>query len=107
MTFETDGYATAHLFGREEIMGLRAAVAEHIDRLSRALLMPRAETAPEAGYDERIEELAPRAPSYATLLGSAVATDAHRDPRAQALAEDRRLTEAARALLGAEIVGRT
>lgn len=107
MSFATAGYAVAPVFAPEEIAPLRAAVAEHIDRLSRALLLPLHETAPDAAFDRRIEEIAPRDPSFASLLGAAVATDAHRDPRAQALAEDERLTAAAEALLGQPIAGRT
>jgi hypothetical protein len=107
MSFDIDGYAIAPLFARKEILALREVVAGHMERLARALLLPEADAAQGAAFDERIEQIAARDPSYATLIGSALATDAYRDPRAQAVAEDRRLTEAAEALIGARVAGRT
>lgn len=107
MSFADDGYVVTPLFQREEILGLQRAVAGHMERISRALHLPLAESAPDAPFDQRIESLAASDPSYAHLLGAAVATDAFRDPVAQAIANDQRLTAAAESLLGMKVTGRT
>lgn len=107
MSFSQNGYCTVPLFRPDEIAGLRAVIGDHMDRVARALHIPNADTAPGAPYDERIERIAQHDQSCAQLLASAVATDAHRAGHAAALAEDRRLTEAAEHILGARVTGRT
>src|SRR5262245_25671816 len=107
MGFETEGYAIAEVFGRDEILAVRNEVAGYVDRLTRTLTLPYGETAPDAPFDERIERIGAKDPSYAHLLGAAVATDAHRSPLADALAHDPRLTRAAEQLLGMKVGDRT
>lgn len=107
MSYARDGFVVAPIFKPEDVIALRGVVADHMNRVSRALYAPAEDTAPHAGYDERIEQIAPRDPSYAQLLAAAVATDAHRGAAAAALAEDRRLTEAVEQIIGARIAGRT
>jgi hypothetical protein len=103
MSFAEDGYAVVPLFSRGEVARLQEAVAAHMARTASALLKPREETAPDAPFDQRLEQIAATDPSFAQLLCTAVATDAQRDPAVVALANDRRLTDAAEAATGRTI----
>lgn len=103
MDFEEYGYTVSELLDRAEVLGLQQEIAAHMDRVAGALYMPLANTAPDAGFDERIERIAATDPSYAHLLGAAVCTDAHRADAFTALARDPRLMQAAEGLLGAPV----
>jgi Phytanoyl-CoA dioxygenase (PhyH) len=105
--FLANGYVVAPLFAPQEVTPLRDAIAEHMRRLSAALLLPPESSAPEAPYDRRIEQLAVEHPAYAQLLATAVATDAHLAPAAVRLARESRLHEYAERLLGAPVHGQT
>jgi hypothetical protein len=107
MTFAADGYAIAPLFTPAQIASLRAVIADHMERIARALFLPHAETEPGAPYDERIERLAQRDPSAANLLGAAIATDAHRSDAVAAVLDDPRFTAQAEEFMGSRIRGRT
>lgn len=93
--FAEQGYATAALFGPELVDAAQADIAEHIDRVSRALYLPFEQSCPDAPLGERIDRVFAHERSVANLLRVAVCTDAHRGPRLQALAGDPRLIEAA------------
>lgn len=47
-TFTEQGYAALPLFDRDLILAAREDIAEHIDRVSRALYLPFEQTAPDA-----------------------------------------------------------
>ncbi|MDO9370295.1 MAG: hypothetical protein Q7T68_17145 [Sphingopyxis sp.] len=93
--FAEQGYATAALFEPELVRAAQADIAQHIDRVSRALYLPFEESHPDAPPTERIDRVFARERSIANLLRVAVCTDAHRGPRLQALANDPRLIETA------------
>jgi hypothetical protein len=105
-TFAKQGYAALPLFDREQILAAREDVAEHIDRISRALYLPIEQTAPEAPLTERIDRVYAQERSVANLLRVAVCTDAHRGPRLQALANDPKLIETAEALCDRKLAGK-
>ena len=103
MTFAQDGFAIAPLFGPDEVAELRGAVSEHMDRTARALLKPYGETEFDAPFDQRLEKIAAEDQSFAGLLGTAVATDAHRSSAITRLAEDPRLEALASGFCGLPI----
>ncbi|HWK42319.1 MAG TPA: phytanoyl-CoA dioxygenase family protein [Croceibacterium sp.] len=103
MSFATDGYEVAPLFSPQEVSILREAVAAHMAGVAGALLKPAAEAEPDAPYDERIERLAEHDPSYAQLLGVAVATDAQRTPAVAALAHDPRIEQIVEEMAGCPV----
>jgi len=105
-TFAEQGYAALSLFDREQILAAREDVAEHIDRISRALYLPFEQTAPDAPLTERIDRVYAQERSVANLLRVAVCTDAHRGPRLQALANDPKLIETAEALCDRKLAGK-
>lgn len=105
-TFAEQGYAALPLFDREQILAAREDVAEHIDRISRALYLPIEQTAPDAPLTERIDRVYAQERSVANLLRVAVCTDAHRGPRLQALANDPKLIETAEALCDRKLAGK-
>lgn len=98
MSFANSGYEVRPLFTQSEVQLLRQAVSAHMDRVAQALLKPCEETERGASFDERLELIASHDPSLAQLLGTAVATDAHRAPEVAALAHDDRLAEIASTL---------
>ena len=104
--FAEQGYAAVPLFDRASILAAREDIAEHIDRVSRALYLPFEQSCPDAPLTERIDRVYARERSIANLLRVAICTDAHRGPRLQALANDPRLIETAEALCGRKLAGR-
>lgn len=104
--FAEQGYAALPLFDREQILAAREDIAEHIDRVARALYLPFELTAPDAPLAERIDRIFAHERSVANLLRVAVCTDAHRGLRLQALANDPKLIETAEALCGRKLAGK-
>ena len=104
--FAEQGYAAVPLFDPASTLAAREDIAEHIDRVSRALYLPFEQSCPDAPLTERIDRIYARERSIANLLRVAVCTDAHRGPRLQALANDPRLIEAAEALCGRKLAGK-
>lgn len=104
--FAEQGYAALPLFDREQILAAREDIAEHIDRVARALYLPFELTAPDAPLTERIDRVYAAERSVANLLRVAVCTDAHRGTRLQALANDPRLIETAETLCGRKLAGK-
>lgn len=100
MPYQTDGYAIVPLFSLDEVARLREVVRSHMGRVTSVLLKPAEETAPDAGFDRRIEDIAATDQSFAQLLGTAVSTDAQRDPAVAGLVDDGRLQAAAEELSG-------
>lgn len=96
--FAEQGYAAVPLFDPELVGAAQADVAEHIDRVSRALYLPFEQSCPDAPLGERIDRVFARERSVANLLRVAVCTDAHRGPRLQALVNDPELIETAERL---------
>jgi hypothetical protein len=105
MQFAEQGYAAVPLFDPASILAAREDIAEHIDRVSRALYLPFEQSCPDAPLTERIDRVYAQERSVANLLRVAVCTDAHRGPRLQALANDPRLIETAEALCGRRLAG--
>jgi hypothetical protein len=96
--FAGQGYAAMPLFDPEIVRAAADDIAEHIDRVSRALYLPFEQSCPGAPLSERIDHVYAHERSVANLLRVAVCTDAHRGPRLQALANDARLIETAERL---------
>ena len=99
-SYQTAGFAVAPVFEPAEIEALRADVTDHIDRIAHALHLPFANSRPQAGFAERLEQVARADASLANLLRVAICTDAHRGPRFQQIAEDGRLLAKASELAG-------
>lgn len=106
MGFAEQGYAAAPLFDPDQVRAAQLDVADHIDRIARALYLPFEQTCPDAPPRERIDRIYARERSVANLLRVALCTDAHRGPRLQALANDPRLIETAQQLSGRDLVGK-
>ena len=104
--FAGQGYAAVPLFDPELVRAAAADIAEHIDRVSRALYLPFEQSCPDAPLNERIDHVYEHERSVANLLRVAVCTDAHRGERLQALANDPRLIETAEALSGRALAGK-
>lgn len=106
--FADDGWALRPVLGSGEVAGLRDAVSAHLDRVVDALLVPRAETHPDAGLDQRLERIAAGDdPSLAALLATAVGTDAQRDPAIASLVDHPAVHAAVGELTGREVDGGT
>lgn len=105
-TFTEQGYAALPLFDRDLILAAREDIAEHIDRVSRALYLPFEQTAPDAPLTERIDRIFAHERSVANLLRVAVCTDAHRGARLQTLANAPRLVKTAEDLCGRRLAGK-
>jgi len=104
--FAEQGYAAVPLFDPEDVRAAADDIAEHIDRVSRALYLPFEQSCPTAPLSERIDRVYAHERSVANLLRVAVCTDAHRGPRLQALANDARLIKTAERLGGRALAGR-
>ena len=104
--FAEQGYATAALFDPGLIRAAAGDIADHIDRVARALYLPFEQSCPDAPLAERIDRVHARERSVANLLRVAICTDAHRGERLQALANDPRLVEAAETLSGHALSGK-
>jgi hypothetical protein len=87
-TYRDQGYATVPLFDPALVQAAQADIAEHIDRVSRALYLPFEASCPEAPLAERLDCIYQSDRSHANLLRVAICTDAHRGPRLQTLAND-------------------
>ena len=103
--FAEQGYAAVPLLEPELVRAALADIAEHIDRVSRALYLPFEQSCPDAPPSERIDRVYTYERSVANLLRVAVCTDAHRGPRLQALVHDPRLITAAEQLGGRKLSG--
>lgn len=103
--FAEQGHAALPLFDPALVRAAAADIAEHIDRVSRALYLPFEQSCPDAPLTERIDRLFAHERSVANLLRVAICTDAHRGPRLQALATDPRLIETAERLGGRKLAG--
>ncbi|KTE04565.1 hypothetical protein ATE68_02765 [Sphingopyxis sp. H038] len=104
--FAEQGYAAVPLFDPEVVRAAAGDIAEHIDRVSRALYLPFEQSCPDAPPSERIDRVYAHERSVANLLRVAVCTDAHRGQRLQALANDPRLIETAGRLGGRALAGK-
>lgn len=104
--FAEQGYATTTLFEPELVRAAQVDIAEHIDRVSRALYLPFEQSCPDAPLTKRIDRVFAHERSGANLLRVAICTDAHRGPRLQALANDPRLIETAERLGGRKLSGK-
>lgn len=104
--FAEQGYAAVSLFEPELVREARADIAEHIDRVSRALYLPFDQSCPDAPLSERIDRIFAHERSVANLLRVAICTDAHRGPRLQALVHDPRLIDTAERLGGRKLPGK-
>lgn len=104
--FAERGYTAVPLFEPELVGEAQADIAEHIDRISRALYLPFAQSCPDAPLTERIDRVFAHERSVANLLRVAVCTDAHRGPRLQALVDHPRLIETAERLGGRKLSGK-
>jgi hypothetical protein len=104
--FAEQGHAAVSLFEPELVRAAAADIAEHIDRVSRALYLPFDQSCPDAPPTERIDQVFTHERSVANLLRVAVCTDAHRGPRLQALVNDPRLIETAERLGGRKLSGK-
>ncbi len=107
MTFQNDGFEIRPLLPAQEVAELCAVITDQLDRMAQALLKPYADTSPDAGLDERIEQIAQRDPSIAALLGDAISTDAQHHPTARRIAEDPRLQAVAQSVTGALVTAKT
>lgn len=105
MLFAEQGHAAVPLFDPELVRAAAADIAEHIDRVSRALYLPFDQSCPDAPLSERIDRVYAHERSVANLLRVAVCTDAHRGSRLQALVNDPRLIEVAERLGGRKLSG--
>lgn len=104
--FAEQGYAALPLFDAGLVRAAADDIAEHIDRVSRALYLPFEQSCPDAPLNERIDQVYAKERSVANLLRVAVCTDAHRGERLQALANDPRLIGAAEELSGRALTGK-
>mgnify|MGYP003384384222 CR=1 FL=1 len=107
MIYHTDGFEVRPLLSGEEVADLRAVITDQLDQMAHALLKPYAETAPDAGLEDRIEQIAQRDPSIAGLLGDAIATDAQHHPVARRIAENLTLRAAAQSVIGIPVTAQT
>lgn len=103
--FRDQGYATVPLFDPGMIVAAQADIAEHIDRVSRALYLPFEESWPDAPLGTRLDRIWQDDRGRANLLRLAVCTDAHRGPRLQAIANAANLRSMAEHLAGRAIAG--
>ena len=104
--FAEQGYAAVPLFDPALVRAAADDIAEHIDRVVRALYLPFGQSCPEAPLGERIDRIYERERSVANLLRVAVCTDAHRGEQLQALANDPQLIATAEELSGRALAGR-
>ncbi len=104
--FAEQGYAALPVFDAEEVRAAAGDIAEHIDRVARALYLPFEASCPGAPLGERIDRVYAKERSVANLLRVAVCTDAHRGERLQALANDPRLIDTAEELSDRALAGR-
>ncbi len=104
--FAKQGYAAVPLFDPALVRAAADDIAEHIDRVARALYLPFEQSCPDAPLSERIDRVYAKERSVANLLRVAVCTDAHRGKRLQALANDPQLIETAAELSGRALAGR-
>ena len=104
--FAEQGYAAVPIFDPALVRAAAGDIAEHIDRVARALYLPFEASCPEAPLCERIDRVYARERSVANLLRVALCTDAHRGERLQALANDPQLIEAAAELSGRALAGK-
>ncbi|MBO9696803.1 MAG: hypothetical protein J7499_11450 [Sphingopyxis sp.] len=104
--FAGQGYAAVPLFDGERVRAAAGDIAEHIDRVARALYLPFEQSCPDAPLSERIDRVHERERSVANLLRVAVCTDAHRGQGLQALANDPRLIATAEELSGRSLAGK-
>jgi len=106
--FAETGWAVRPVLGPDEVAVVRGAVESHLDRMFDALLVPRAETHPDAGLDDRLERIAAGDdPSLATLLATAVGTDAQRTPVIASLVDHPAVHAAVGELTGRGVDGGT
>ena len=103
--FAEQGYAASPVFDAAQVRAAADDIAEHIDRVARALYLPFEQSCPDASLNERIDRVYAHERSVANLLRVAVCTDAHRGARLQALANDPRLIATAEALSGRALAG--
>ena len=91
------------IFSRDEVAGLRQAIADSIDRVARVMLTPFATSLPSAPLEERLERVAREDRAYASALMQVVMADAQRDPRLTAIATHPSLSGAIATALAPEI----
>lgn len=96
--YQANGFAVAALFDPQQVRDARRDIAEHIDRVSRALYLPFAASCPEEPLETRFQRIWQHDRSHANLLRLAVCTDAHRGEQLQALVNSPELKEAAEQL---------
>src|SRR5918999_2541592 len=99
-----DGYTVLpSIFTQEEIISLREAITDSIDRVARVMLTPFASSLPSLPIEERLERVAREDRAYASALLQVVMADAQRDPRLTAVATHPALSDAIASLLAPEV----
>ncbi|MBJ7498879.1 MAG: hypothetical protein JHC57_03890 [Sphingopyxis sp.] len=104
--FAEQGYVAVPLFDAAQVRAAADDIAEHIDRVSRALYLPFDRSCPDTPLAERIDRVFAHERSVANLLRVAICTDAHRGARLQALVNDPRLIETAGRIGGRALSGK-
>lgn len=107
MSFATDGYEIRPLFSPDQVARLRDAIGQYMDRVSQSLFKQPRDAEASASFDRRLEILARRDQSLASLIATAVTTDGHRADEVACLAGDRRIVDLAGTLAGCAIAGST
>ena len=96
--YQVNGFAVAALFDPQQVRDATHDIADHIDRVSRALYLPFAASCPDEPLETRLQRIWQHDRSHANLLRLAICTDAHRGGRLQALVESPELKETAEQL---------
>jgi hypothetical protein len=100
-----EGYAVEPVFDPALVSAAAGDVAEHVDRVSRALYLPFGQSFPDEPLGSRLDRIWQQDRSQANLLRIAICTDAHRGPRLQALVNSPELRAAAQALTDERLTG--
>jgi ectoine hydroxylase-related dioxygenase (phytanoyl-CoA dioxygenase family) len=82
-----------------DIVAMREAITETIDRVAAALRAPLSMSCPDASFEDRVDQIAVRDRGYALAIFRAVMADAQRDPRIEALVGHERMTSVVQDLL--------
>ena len=103
--FASQGYCMEPVFDPALVQAAQADIAEHVDRVARALYLPFAQSHPDEPLGTRLDRIWREDRSLANLLRIAICTDAHRGPRLRELAESPALHRRAQALAGRALDG--
>ena len=98
-----NGFQKKLLFSPDEIDVFKQTISEQIDRVATALSAPFEYSEPGLSIFERLETLAKKDPSYATIMYHAICGDLQRDPRIHQLITHSKLRLSAEELIGQKI----